>query len=125
MRRWCYERQGESCLKYSDEQRIEKILLYANQLVQYTKKHNITKPNVLDDYVVQWTVATPLRFICNHAYLLTQEFKDKTPQIKWNQILGLRYRLLHDFDAISWEIIADVVFNEIPVLIKQLQDVLK
>ena len=110
-------------MKYSDEQRIEKILDYAEQLQQYVKKHNLTKQNVLDDYVVQWTVTTPLRLICNHAYMLTKEYKEKTSQIKWSSFSGLK--LMHDYDALNWEIIADVVFDEIPVLIKQLQDILK
>ncbi len=112
-------------MKYSDEQRIEKILDYAEKLIQYVKEHNVSRDIIKEDYGVQWAITTPLYNIGEHAYLITQEFKDKTPQIQWSLIAGLRHRLVHDYDGTNWEIIADVVLNEIPVLIKQLQDVLK
>ena len=112
-------------MKYSDEQRIKKILYYAEELIQYDKRHNVSRDVIIEDHDIQWAITTPLYNIGEQAYLLTQEFKDKTPQIQWNLIAGLRHRLVHNYEGTNWEIIADVVFDEIPVLIKQLQDILK
>ena len=36
-------------------------------------------------------------------------------------IAGLRHRLVHDYDGINWNIISDVVFEELPILIEQLR----
>ena len=36
-------------------------------------------------------------------------------------ISGLRHRLVHDYDGTNCYIIADVVFEELPVLIKELE----
>ena len=36
-------------------------------------------------------------------------------------IAGLRHRLVHDYDGTNWNIIADVVFEELPILIEQLR----
>lgn len=36
-------------------------------------------------------------------------------------ISGLRHRLVHDYDGTNWNIIADVVLEELPVLIKEMQ----
>jgi uncharacterized protein with HEPN domain len=36
-------------------------------------------------------------------------------------ISGLRHRLVHDYDGTNWNIIANVVFEELPVFIEQLQ----
>ncbi|MCM1423296.1 MAG: DUF86 domain-containing protein [bacterium] len=36
-------------------------------------------------------------------------------------ISGLRHRLIHDYDGTNWNIIADIVFEEIPILIEELK----
>ena len=36
-------------------------------------------------------------------------------------ISGLRHRLVHDYDGTNWNVIVDVVFEEIPVLVKLLE----
>ena len=36
-------------------------------------------------------------------------------------ISGLRHRLVHDYDGTNWNVIALVVFEEIPMLLKQLE----
>ena len=37
-------------------------------------------------------------------------------------IAGLRHRLVHDYDGTNWEIISDVVLEEIPALVEQLKN---
>ena len=39
-------------------------------------------------------------------------------------IAGLRHRLVHDYDGTNWNIIAEVVFEELPVLLEQLKELL-
>ncbi len=39
----------------------------------------------------------------------------------WSMISGLRLRLVHDYDGINRNIITDVIFNKLPVLIVQLE----
>ena len=36
-------------------------------------------------------------------------------------IAGLRHRLVHDYDGTNWSIIVNVVFEELPVFIEQLE----
>ena len=98
-------------MKYSDEQRIEKILEYCEKLMQY--------------YSVQWAITTPLYNIGEHAYYLTNEFKEKTAHIQWNLIAGLRHRLVHDYDRTNWEMIWDIIHTEIPEMISQLKELQK
>ena len=43
-------------------------------------------------------------------------------EIQWSMIAGVRHRLVHDYDGTNWNIIADVVFEELPVLIRQLEE---
>ncbi len=112
-------------MRYSDEQRIKKILGYAEELMQYVKKHNVSRDIIKEDHDIQWAITTPLYNIGEQAYFLTQEFKNKNPQILWSNISGLRHRLVHDYDGTNWEMVAGIVFEDIPALIKQLKELVK
>ncbi|MCD7765151.1 MAG: DUF86 domain-containing protein [Lachnospiraceae bacterium] len=108
-------------MKYSDEQRIQKIYDYSRKLLDYMKENNITKEQLLNDYALQWLVTTPLYNIGEQVYYLSSEYKEKHSDIPWIMIAGLRHRLVHDYDGTNWNIIADVVFDELPELLKNIQ----
>lgn len=111
-------------MKYSDKQRIEKILEYSNKLTEYLKENEITKDKLMSEYSLQWLVTTPLYNIGEHAYNISKEYKDEHKEIPWAMISGLRHRLVHDYDGTNWSIISDVVFEELPELISKIQELI-
>ena len=108
-------------MKYSDKQRIQKIFEYAEKLLSYISENDITKEKLLNDYVLQWLVTTPLYNIGEQVYALSDEYKSAHKDIPWSMISGLRHRLVHDYDGTNWNIISAVVFDELPILLKQLE----
>ena len=111
-------------MKYSDKQRIQKICEYAEKLLNYIDENSVTKEKILSDYSLQWLITTPLYNIGEQAYALTDEYKVKNDNIPWSMVSGLRHRLVHDYDGTNWNIIADVVFEELPLLVKQLKELI-
>lgn len=111
-------------MKYSDEQRIQKIYENASKLQNYIEEHNITKDALMNDYALQWLVTTPLYNIGEHVYNLSNEYKHEHPEIQWLVIAGLRHRLVHDYEGTNWNIIADVILNDIPELIEKLENLI-
>lgn len=112
-------------MKYSDEQRLRKIYDYATKLCDYIKQHNITKESLMSDYTLQWLVTTPLYNIGEQAYFLSKEYKELHSDIPWSMISGLRHRLVHDYGGTNWNIIADVIIDELPTLLKQIEKLSK
>ncbi|MCD8223129.1 MAG: DUF86 domain-containing protein [Clostridiales bacterium] len=110
-------------MKYSDEQRIRKIKEYSQKLYDYIKKENITKEDLIKEYPLQWLVTTPLYNIGEQVYHLSDDFKERHNEIPWAMISGLRHRLVHDYDGTNWNIIVDVVFEELQELIEQLNHI--
>ena len=104
-------------MKYSDEQRIQKLYEYASKLHQYIEGHHISHEAVLSDFALQWLITTPLYNIGEQAYYLSSEYKALYDDIPWYMIAGLRHRLVHDYDGTNWNVIVEVVFDEIPVLL--------
>ena len=111
-------------MKYSDQQRIQKIYENATKLYNYILENKLKKEDLLSEFSLQWLVTTPLYNIGEHVYNLSTEYKEAHSEIQWSMIAGVRHRLIHDYDGTNWSIIADVVFEELPILIRQLGKIL-
>ena len=93
-------------MKYSDNQRVQKIFEYAEKLLAYISENDITKEKLLNDYALQWLVTTPLYNIGEQAYGLSDEYKASHSDIPWSMISGLRHRLVHDYGGTNWNIMS-------------------
>ncbi len=60
-------------MKYTDEQRIEKIIGTIEKLEEYLKNQEITEDLLKSQYSVQWAVTTPLYNIGEHCYSISKE----------------------------------------------------
>lgn len=108
-------------MKYTDNDRLVKIITKAKELTAYLSENNVTREDLINTVSLQWLVTTPLYNIGEHVYYLSDEFKESHKDIPWEMISGLRHRLVHDYEGTNWNIICDVVFDELPVLIEQLE----
>ncbi len=109
-------------MKYTDEQRIEKIASYTSKLVEYIKDKGITREDVEADETIQWTITTPLYNIGEHSYYLSDEYRSKHSDIPWSKISGLRHRLVHNYDDTNWNIICDIIFDVLPEFNEQIKN---
>ncbi len=91
------------------------------KLNEYITENNIKKEDLLTEIHLQWLVTTPLYNIGEHVYNLSSEYKKTHGEIQWSMISGLRHRLVHDYDGTNWNIIVEVIFDELPVLIEQIK----
>lgn len=105
-------------MKYSDEQRLEKIVVTTEKLLAYLSSARITKEMVLEQEPIRWTLTTPLYNIGEHAYYLSDEFKQSSAGIPWGKISGLRHRLVHDYDNTNWSLICTIIFDVLPEFLK-------
>ena len=111
-------------MKYSDLQRIEKIYSTTNKLLSYIHAASISQQDVMEQEPLQWTVTTPLYNIGEHAYYLSNEFKEKYPEVPWAKISGLRHRLVHNYDDTNWSLISSILFDTLPEFQKSIHKIL-
>ena len=111
-------------MKYSDKQRIDKIWTTTGKLLDYLKRESIQREQVLTDETIRWTITTPLYNIGEHVYNLSDDFKDRHPEIPWAKISGLRHRLVHDYENTNWSIICSVLFDILPGFYEVIQKML-
>ena len=55
---------------------------------------------------------------------MSKEYKSEHQNIEWNMIAGLRHRLVHDYDGTNWNIIVEVIFEELPIFVEKIKEIL-
>ena len=108
-------------MKYTDEQRLEKIRSTTEKLLAFLQDESITAEQVMSEETVRWTITTPLYNIGEQAYNLSDDFKQSHDQIPWAKISGLRHRLVHDYENTNWTLICAILFEELPSFLTDLQ----
>lgn len=68
-------------MKYSDQQRIQKIYEKAVELQEYIVRHQIKKEDLLTEKPLQWLVTTPLYNVGEQVYNLSNEYKKAHDEI--------------------------------------------
>lgn len=66
-----------------------------------------------------------LEIIGEAANGISQEMRDKYPQIAWRQMTNMRNRLIHGYFDVNPELVWENVTGELPPLIIQLQEAIE
>ena len=99
------------------------MLDFARKLLEYTEKHD--RDSFLIDSLVQNAAGMCLINIGEFQNRLPDEFKDRNSSTPWSMIRGLRNILTHDYANVDWETIWDIIQDEIPSLVIELERTLK
>jgi uncharacterized protein with HEPN domain len=65
-----------------------------------------------------------LEVIGEAAGRVSQSTRDSKPQIAWSHIVGLRNRLIHGYDEVDFDILWQIVDQDLPELIADLRSIL-
>lgn len=108
-------------MKKSDLERLKKIIENWSKLKQQMQDHHIDRDTLLHNEFFQWAVTTPLYNIGEQVYQLSDDTKAMDPSQPWKAIAGLRHRLVHDYEGTNWEIIAEVLFNDMDPFVEAVE----
>ena len=103
----------------SDAVYLQHILEAIQQIALYTSE--VSYEQFLQKRLVQDGVVRQLEIIGEASRNLSPEFRNSQPQIPWQQIIGLRNRVIHAYFEINLTIIWEVVQNDLPTLRQQLE----
>ena len=59
------------------------------------------------------------------AARVSEETRNRHPQIPWPEIISLRNRLIHGYDAVDFDILWTVVHDDLPPLVEELKSVIE
>lgn len=77
-----------------------------------------------DDRTFNLAQARLLEIIGEAATRVPVEFQMEHPEIEWGQIVSLRNRLIHGYDAVDFDIMWSIIQSDLPDLVKKLERIL-
>lgn len=77
-----------------------------------------------DDFMINFVVARALEIVGEATKRLPLEVRDAYPDIPWRNMAGMRDRIIHGYDNVDFQIMWDVVTQEVPQVKPLLQQIL-
>ena len=106
-------------MKRTSKHHFRDILDYAEFSVQFIK--NMNYEEFANDKKTVFAVVRALEVVGEASNRVPQEIKEKYSYLPWNEMRGLRNKIVHNYDDIDYVIVWNVVQNEIPKLISQIK----
>jgi uncharacterized protein with HEPN domain len=88
-------------------------ILNSARLVQQFVQ-GIDREDFAQDMMKQYAVVHGIMIIGEAARRVSQEFRDKHPELPWQNMIGMRSRIIHNYDEVDLDIVWHVVESEIP-----------
>jgi len=106
--------------KREDAAVIHDIKEAIRRIISYTSK--LKYDDFLKDFKTQDAVIRNIEILGEAVKLLSDETKEKYPNIPWKDIAGTRDKLIHDYFGVNIDIVWNIVKNEIPSIYSLLKD---
>ena len=102
-----------------DRIRLKHMLDAAVEIQQYVR--SATREDLNRDRKLVHSLVRLLEIIGEAASQVSSECREKTPEIPWAIMIGMRNRLIHAYFAINLDIVWSTSTQDIPPLASQLQ----
>ncbi|MDD5270053.1 MAG: DUF86 domain-containing protein [Candidatus Omnitrophica bacterium] len=102
---------------------LRHILDEANYILK--ESNSINRDDFFNNQTLQRAFVRSIEIIGEATKKLPDELKRKYPNLEWKAIAGMRDRLIHDYFGIDYEIVWDVIINKIPLLQKEITEIIK
>lgn len=88
------------------------------------QREQTTKEKFLRDGVLQRAFARSLEIIGEAIKQIPADIREQYSAVDWKSLAGLRDKLIHHYFGVDYEIVWDVIVNELPGIKEALQQVL-
>lgn len=82
------------------------------------------RPALDQEKMLQFAVVRAIQIVGEAAFQVSQRTRVRLPQIDWQGIVGMRHKIVHDYLRVDLNIVWDVVTNDLPSLIAELEKLL-
>ena len=86
---------------------------------------SLTYDQLLSNETLERAILRSLEVIGEASKNISQELKQKHPDIEWKEMAGLRDKLIHFYFGVDWAIVWDVIKVNIPELKIKLEIVMR
>ena len=101
---------------------LRHILDAINRIKKYVE--GVEYDSFLNNNLVQAGVIREIEIIGEATKRLSQDFRNKYPEIPWKKITGTRDKLIHDYLGVDLDAVWDTVEKDIPLLKDGIEDII-
>ena len=98
---------------------VHHMLDHAKETVEMTR--GCTRADLDENRMPNPAVVRLVEIVGESCNRIDQDFRKKHPGVPWREISGVRVKLAHACDSIDFDILWDMVRNDLPTLIEQLK----
>lgn len=109
--------------KPDDKQRLEHVIEAISRIKKFTE--GLSLEEFKENEMAQFAVIKNFEIIGEAVYHISDELKDKYPEIEWRKIAGFRHVLVHDYYKVNLSIVWNAKEERIDELKKQVNKILK
>jgi len=108
-------------MQKDDGIRLRHMLDAAHEAVDFAKDHSRTEMN--DNRMLVLSLIKDIEIIGEAANQISDDTREKLQNIPWDDIIGMRHRLVHAYFDINLDILWRTVQDDIPPLILELETI--
>ena len=87
--------------------------------------NDISYSDFIDNDILKRAVARSLEIIGEAVKNISKNTRSQNPEIYWKEIAGLRDKLIHHYFGIDYELVWEVIQNEVPDLYRNIKTTIK
>lgn len=110
-------------MSYSTLAYLRHILNETQYLIEQTKE--LDKEEFLENETLQRAFVRSIEIIGEAAKQIPNDLRQRYSQIQWREMGGMRDRLIHEYFGIDYDIVWDVVTNNVPILHREIQQIIQ
>ncbi len=110
----------------SDNRNKESLLEIMNFIRKIENVEHRAKTELgLGDELIQDLFCFELQQIGESSNKISEDLKNKYPNVLWNEIKGLRNIIAHEYGNVDNKILLNTISEDVPILKKQIMGILK
>ena len=106
-------------------ERFRNMYRYAKQLDTCVSIGRVTRESLGRSYFDQAAVTKMIELVGENAWQIRKLGYDLGADVDLTAIAGMRHRMVHHYEGINWSYVEEAVFEDIPLLVNQLEALAK
>ncbi len=105
-----------------DEHNISKMIDLIQKIQNYCL--NLTYDDFINDEMLTEACVFNLAQLGETSHKISDDFVKLHPELTWNELYGLRNRLIHDYQGVNLNLVWEIITEDLPRLKQQLEDLI-
>ncbi|MDB5207968.1 MAG: hypothetical protein JWR72_3043 [Flavisolibacter sp.] len=101
-------------------------LYHIKEAIQFilSETEGITDDDFYRAEVLKRAVVRDLEVIGEASNSISDELKQRYPEVQWRQIIATRHRIIHEYFHVSYVAVWEIIKNDLPILEEQVNKML-